>query len=97
MKNPRIVYLKNISNEDSPFNFPHYWKVIDGEKTKTLFVSETNIETETDDDFFEQISFIKNKLCDNKLSSYGCEEITKEQFDAFFISTVSKINELSKI
>lgn len=97
MQNPRIVYLKNLPKEGCSMYFPQCWKVVDGEKAKTLFVSETNVEVETDDDFFEQISFIKDKLCENTIGSQGCKEITKEQFDDFFISTVSKINELSKI
>ncbi len=100
MQNPRIVYLKNLPKEGSSMYIPCYWKVIEGigeEKTSTLFVTKTNIEAEEDEEFFEQISFIKNKLCENNIGPQGCEEITKEKFDAFFINTVSKINELSKI
>lgn len=99
MQNSRIIYLKNIPKESTGFFFPHYWKVIDlgDEKSKILFVSNEEIETSKNDEFFDEVSFIKNKLCKGNIGSDGCKEVTRQEFDEFFKKTVAIINELSKL
>lgn len=84
----RTIYIKN--NANTPFTFPYFYKVIEinSGTTKTLTVTQDTIETESEEDFFEQVSFIKNTLCKDT----GAEEITREEFDAFYMETVNKIN-----
>jgi len=86
----RTIYLKN--NSDYPYSFPYFYKVIETlEGSEVLTVTEEKIEREVEDDFFSSVSFIKETLC----KETGCEEITREKFDAFFVQTVSKINRLT--
>lgn len=86
----KTIYLKQIPN--FPFLSPCFWKV-----TKTdngcavLTVTESTIETSIEDDFFEEVHFIKNTLCEDK----ECKEISREQFDKFYAKTIKIINELS--
>ena len=69
--------------------FPNYYKVVE---EKYLEVNTTDILVNKNEDFHDNVSFIKNKLCSGQW-----EEITRKEFDAFYKKTVSKINELSKL
>ena len=92
----KTIYLKSLPNEKYlSFQNPYFYKVLEVsvDNVQTLTVTKDEIETEKDEDFHEQVSFIKNTLCKDS----GCVEITRQEFDAFFIKTVEKINELSKL
>lgn len=87
----RTIYLKEESK-----NFPYskyFWKVVEHDKERTTYmqVYDNEISISEEEDFFEAVGFIKKKLGNN------VEEIERQEFDDFFISTVGKINELSKI
>ena len=82
----RTICLKN--KPDFPFSYTCMWKVIDkGKHTETVQVTEDSIEIEKHEDFLDQVVFIKNTLCEER-----CEEITREEFDEFYIKTVERIN-----
>lgn len=87
----RIIYLKEES-KTFPFS-KYFWKVIEQSKEKTslLQVYDDEISVSEEEDFFETVGFIKTKLGNNVV------ETTKQEFDEFFIKTVGRINELSKL
>lgn len=86
-----------MPKEKGVMYFPNYWKVIETseKKCKVLSIQKETINFEDSDDFFEEVSFIKNKLCADNIGSDGCEEISREKFDAFYKKTVEKINKIS--
>ena len=101
MKTTRIIYLKNKPREDTSLYFPNYYKVVETDEmensAKVLTVDKNTINFEASEDFFEEVSFIKNTLCVGNIGSDGCEEITREDFDAFYKKTISRINNLSSL
>lgn len=90
----KTIYLQDTKNDDLPFFNPYFYKVVEVNKelTKTLQVTKDSIELGTDEDFHNQVSFIKNKLCENSF-----DEISREKFDDFYKKTVEKINNYSKL
>ena len=86
----RIIYLKNLK---STFYNPYYYKIVEVSKevSKKLTVTQDSVDVEDSEDFFDTVGFVKNTLCKHE----GCEEISRAEFDAFFIKTTKKINELT--
>lgn len=93
----RVIYLRDMpGGKNAWLHHPYYWKVteISKEKCTRIFVTKDSIEFGEEEDFFEEVSFIKTTLCKNKTGSQGgCEEISREEFDAFYIKTINKLNE----
>lgn len=83
----RTIYLE--SQPTHAFSQPYYYKIIelDKETTSTITVTKDSIDMNKDEDFFDQVSFIKNKLCEG-----ASLEITQEQFESFYYKTLEKIN-----
>jgi hypothetical protein len=91
----RTIYLKNKPMKNHPFYNPYFYKVVevDKETTETLTVTKTDIAVNIDEEYHHQVAFITDVLC----SDSGYEEITRQEFDDFFIKTVGKINEISAL
>ena len=87
----RIIYLRN--KPELSFLSPTYWKVIekDEETAITMSVKKDSIEVEESEDYFDRVSFIKNKLCSENESV----EIDQKEFDEFYKNTVENINAIS--
>ena len=90
----KTVYLRNVPTHNSWLYFPNYYKVVHTGKDEsvTIQVSQEGIEIKEGDDFFDEVHFIKSKLCEN-----SCDEITRQDFDKFYIETINKINKYSNI
>ena len=86
---PKIIYLKNTNEGKLGFFNPYFYKCIDNDY---LTVTEESIYIDGGDDFHDNVSFIKEKLCERQW-----EEITREEFDDFYKETTEKINNLSKL
>ena len=84
----KIIYLRR-KDTGKPFFNPFYYKCVDKDY---LQVMKDEIEINSGEDFHDNVSFIKNKLEEEQW-----EEITREQFDAFYKKTVSRINQISKL
>lgn len=87
----RIIYLKEES-KTFPFSKTFY-KVIEKDEENSVYleVYDNEISINKSEEFFETVGFIKNKLCKESV------EIERQEFDEFFIKTVGRINELSKL
>ena len=93
--NPRVIYIKNVQSEKNSMYFPCYWKVTED---VCMTVEPNKIEVEDHEDFFDQVSFIKNTLCyEDRIGCDGAKEITREEFDEFYKKTVELINKASKL
>lgn len=82
-----IIYLKNTKGPETAMYFPYFYKVVD---ENYMTVTENSIQVEIGEDFHDNVSFIKNKLCDELWS-----EISREEFDEFYKKTISLINKTS--
>lgn len=89
----RTIYLK--TNRQYINTYFYFYKVVEKSEDETITITVTKdaIETETNEDFFDQVSFIKNVLCKDE----GCEEITRQEFDDFLKETSTNINQLTAI
>lgn len=93
----RTIYLRTKPGTENAWLYnPYYWKVVSAEEDKALVVQVTrdSFELSEGEDFFEEVSFIKNELS-NGIGSEGVEEITRDQFDDFYKQTVFKLNSLT--
>lgn len=84
----RVIYIKSIP--EHAFSMTWYYKIIELNKelTQTLVVTKDHIQLNEDEEFFAQVSFIKNKQCDD-----SSEEISKEEFEEYYTKTLTKINQ----
>ena len=86
----RTIYLKSLP--EHPFSQPYYYKIIevDKETTKTITVTKDSLDIDKDEEFFHQVGFIKQKQCNGESL-----EITKEEFELFYHTTIEKINNIN--
>ena len=82
MESKREIYLKRII--DSPYGNQYKFKVTEN---SVVTITDNSIEIEDHDDFFDQVSFIKNTLCEDVV------EISKDEFEGYFNQTMKVINE----
>lgn len=86
----KTIYLKTVSTKLEWVLTPNYYKVTEH---NVMQVSEGNIETESIEDFYEEVAFIKGKLIE--YTDRVCEEITREEFDKALTAVVNEINHIS--
>ena len=86
----RTIYLKH----EPEFTQPWYYKIIElkEDETLTLAITEDSVSIDKDEDFFAQVGFVKNKLCNN-----SSIEITREEFDDAYKKTVEQLNILTSL
>ena len=90
----KTVYLRNVPTDNVWLYSPTYFKVVQTGKDESfrVEVTKTGIETAERYDFFDEVHFIKDKLCNT-----GCDEITRKEFDSFYIDTIRRINQFTSI
>ncbi|WP_372938625.1 hypothetical protein [Seonamhaeicola sp.] len=83
----RTIYLKSIPTNS--FSQIYYYKIVEIDKTTTMTMTvlKDSIDIDKDEEFFDQVSFIKNKQCEG-----NSVEITNDEFNEIYNRTLSKIN-----
>ena len=84
----KTIYLKDKGRYE--WSSHYVYKVIQITSTEcmTVTVTKDSIQLDYDQDYYEQIHFIKSKLCDG-----NAVEITRQEFDELYIQTVNAVND----
>jgi len=84
----RTIYLKQTGEWPLNGNNYHYKVTETPDGCTTVNVTKDSISVDYDEDFFEQVGFIRKTLCEGR-----SKEITRMEFDTNYIKTVHKIND----
>ena len=86
----RTIYLKDTTKPILGTGNQYHYKVTQISETEcnTVTVTKNSIEVENDDEYYHQVDFIKNTLCEGMY-----KVITKMEFDSFYVKTVHAIND----